>query len=192
MTRRFPSAADQPRLGSQAGVSLVEVLVALLVVSLGMMAMVGLLGTAARFGKTSEFRSTATLLAQDITDRLRANLKGAQDGDYDVLSTDLADALPEEAAACAVAAACTPKELADIDLAQWQATLFNSLPRGTGHVQFSGEAADIWIIWQDPSTLEDDADKTSFLTGADGTSACPPGFNVDDPIPSCMYFRVAR
>lgn len=192
MTRRPSSEPSRARFGSQAGVSLVEVLVALLVVSLGMMAMVGLLGTAARFGKTSEFRSTATLLAQDITDRIRANLKGAQDGDYDIVSTGLADALPEEAAACAVAAACTPKELADIDTAQWQATLFNSLPRGTGHVQFNGEAADIWIVWQDPSTLDDDADKTTFLTGADGTSACPPGFNVNDPIPSCMYFRVAR
>lgn len=192
MTRRLLPAESRPPRGPQAGVSLVEVLVALLVVSLGMMAMVGLLSTAARFGKTSEYRSTASLLAQDITDRLRANLKGAQDGDYDILSTQLADALPDEASACVVAAACTPAELAAIDTAQWQATLFNSLPRGTGHVQFSGEAADIWIVWQDPSTLDDDADKTSFLTDAGGTSACPPGFNLDDPIPSCMYFRVAR
>ena len=61
------AVADRARRSHrpQSGVSLVEVLVALLVVSLGMLAMVGLLGTAARFGKTSELRSSATLLAQD-------------------------------------------------------------------------------------------------------------------------------
>ena len=179
--------ATRPR-----GVSLLEVLVALLVVSLGLLAMAGLLGTASRFGKTSEFRAAATLLAQDITDRLRANLKAAQDGHYNLAATELADALPEAAAACAMPQACTPAELAAIDLAEWQATLFHSLPRGTGHLQFSGETADLWIAWQDPASVEGDTDKTQFLTGEDGRSACPPGFNLADPIPSCMYFRVAR
>jgi type IV pilus assembly protein PilV len=187
-----PRRAARPSGQTQRGVSMIEVLVALLVVSLGLLALAGLLGTASRFGKTSEFRAAATLLAQDITDRLRANLKGAQDGQYDLATTELAEALPEAPAACANAAACTAAELAAIDLAEWQATLFHSLPRGTGHVAFSGEAADIWIVWQDPSTFEDDVDKTRFLSGADDKSACPPGFNVADPIPSCMYFRVAR
>jgi type IV pilus assembly protein PilV len=184
-------SAPAPR-ASQAGVSLVDVLVALLVVSLGLLAMAGLLGTTSRFSKTGEFRSTASLLAQDITDRLRANLSGARDGRYNLVTSELASARPDSAAACAVADACTPAELAAIDLAEWQATLYNSLPRGTGHLQFNGETADLWIIWQDPSTLDDDADKTRFLTGADGKSACPPGFSLADPIPSCMYFRVAR
>ena len=188
-----PRRCGQVARCSQAGVSLVEVLVALLVVSLGLLAMVGLLGTASRFGKTSELRSTASLLAQDITDRMRANLEGAKAGNYDLVTSDLATALPDAAAACANAASCTAAELAAIDLAEWQASLFNSLPGGTGFVQFANGAADVWIIWQDPSSLSDDADKLAFLTGADGsTSACPPEFNLEAPVPSCMYFRVAR
>ena len=58
------------------GVSLIEVLVALLVVSLGILAMSGLLTNSTRYGKTSEFRAVATLLANDIADRMRANKAG--------------------------------------------------------------------------------------------------------------------
>jgi type IV pilus assembly protein PilV len=57
----------------QAGVALVEVLVAMLVVSVGVLAMAGLLATASRYGKTSEYRAVATLLAADMADRIRAN-----------------------------------------------------------------------------------------------------------------------
>ena len=56
-----------------AGVALVEVLVAMLVVSVGVLAMAGLLATASRYGKTTEFRAVATLLAADMADRIRAN-----------------------------------------------------------------------------------------------------------------------
>lgn len=176
--------------GRQSGVSLIEVLVAILVVSLGLLAMAGLLGTAARFGKTSELRATATLLAQDMADRMRANEEVAVSGSYNLLTTGLATSEPDEPAACD-ASDCTATELAELDLAQWQAALFKALPSGTGHVNYASNGADLWVIWRDPAALDDDADKLAFLTGSDGsTSACPPGFNTDDPVPTCMYFRV--
>jgi type IV pilus assembly protein PilV len=168
------------------------VLVALLVVSLGVMAMLGLLGTASRLGKTSEFRATATLLAQDIADRLRANLDGAREGSYDVSPAVLAESRPAAAAECIKSEECTATEIAAIDLAQWRAELFNSLPGGTGYLRYAADAADVWIVWRDPSVLADDGDKKAIFSDAERAEVCPPDFPLTDPIPTCMYFRVAR
>ena len=187
-----PGSRRPPFGNSQRGVSLVEVLVAILVVTVGVMSMLGLLATAGRLGKSSELHATATLLAQDIADRLRANLDGARAGDYDLVSTTLAEARPAAATACLESTACTSTEIAAIDMAQWKAALFNSLPGGTGYLRFAGDAADVWIVWRDLSALADDADKKELFTDAELAEVCPPNFVLTDPIPTCMYFRVAR
>ena len=73
---------DRPR-GRRAparGFSLVEVLVAMVVVALGILALAGLLEAATRYSKMGELRSTAVLLANDIADRIRANPVGAAIG----------------------------------------------------------------------------------------------------------------
>ena len=62
------------------GFSLVEVLVAMFVVAMGILALAGLLQASTRYSKMSELRSTATLLANDIADRIRANPIGAELG----------------------------------------------------------------------------------------------------------------
>lgn len=179
-------------LAAQAGVSLIESLVALLVVSLGMLAMLGLLTTAARLAKTGQSRALANLLAQDIIDRMQANPLAAHDGDYELPSLALAQSRPPAPPACAASMACTPQELAQRDLAFWQASLFNSLPSGTGHVRPGDGAADVWIVWRDSSGHPEGADLRPFLTGpGDARSACPPGFHTEDPVPTCLYFRVA-
>jgi type IV pilus assembly protein PilV len=184
-TRRFTAAR-------MAGVSLLEALMALLVVSLGLLALLGLLTTAARLGKTGQSRALANLLAQDITDRMRANPAAAREGDYELPTVALAQSRPPAAPPCAASGACTPQELAQHDLAFWQAVLFNNLPAGTGHVRPGEGAADVWIVWRDPSGRADGADLRPFLTGqGDERSACPPGFQTHDPVPTCLYFRVA-
>lgn len=178
----------------QGGASLIEVLVAMLIVSLGVLAMAGLLATASRYGKTSEYRAVATLLASDMADRIRANkaaLLTATDA-YDM--TDGYDNWsdePDDPAACANVAACLDSEIAAQDRAEWARAVFNGLPGGAGYVAV-GEAmaggaiqrnftADIWVAWLDP-----DADST--LAGPD--NECPPGFRDLDPQPRCAFFRV--
>ena len=46
------------------------------VVAMGILALAGLLQASTRYSKMSELRSTATLLANDIADRIRANSDG--------------------------------------------------------------------------------------------------------------------
>ncbi|WP_374585248.1 type IV pilus modification protein PilV [Ideonella dechloratans] len=177
----------------QRGVALIEVLVAILVVSLGMLAMAGLLSTSTRFGKTSEFRSVATLLANDLADRMRANFDpNAKSGQYYVDEpATLALGIPA-AVTCADPSKCSPQEQAAVDLAEWQATLFKALPNGTGYVTTRDgnyTLFDVWVIWR-----ETDADSAAVTgvnnaTNVAGKDGCPPNFSTEGS-PRCMHFRV--
>lgn len=176
---------------SQLGASLIEVLVSILIVSLGVVSMASLLAKSAQLGKASEFRALAALLSADMADRMKANIGGVQAANYDLTPNGLLNAAPADAAKLcdqtAVAAPCTVQEMAAYDLAQWQQTLFNSIPGGTGYIQFDaadGNAADLWVAWQDPAALE------SKNFGNVGDTSCPAPFQKLNPVPSCMYFRV--
>ena len=187
------SALTRPRRARHRGASMIEVLVAILIVSLGILALAGLLGVSSRLGKTSEFRAVAALLAADIADRMRANRPGADAGDYELTPSKLAGALPV-AATCVTSTDCSAAELAAIDKAEWQARLLNSLPGGTGYVAYTAAegAADIWVIWRDPkalSTSDDDHTADNALITDGVTQRCPTNFATTDN-PSCMYFRV--
>lgn len=61
------------RLGVAAGFSLVEVLVAVVVLSIGLLGLAALQITGVRANDSAELRTTATLAAQDVADRLRAD-----------------------------------------------------------------------------------------------------------------------
>lgn len=201
-----------PRNGRQRGASLIEVLVAILIVSLGVIAMGGLLASATRLGKASESRAIASLLAADIGDRMKANLcalygqytdaqnvtqcVGAAAGGYDLTAAfAVGGTAPADAPACAAATACTPAELAAIDVAQWRQSLFHGLPNGVGYIAYDAAAragggsgaVDVWVAWLDAKALS-----VAEFQDIDNLNAknCPPGFRDLNPQPRCMYFRV--
>lgn len=175
----------------QAGVSLIEVLVAMLVVSFGVLAVTGLQATAARYGKTSEFRSVATLLAADLADRMRANKPGVDLGSYSLANEySPIDSMPE-VPDCAIDTACTETELAAIDIAEWRRSLFSGLPGADGFVATEAiggrvVAADVWVAWLDPSASDDETKADTD----DDRQECPPDFRGADPQPRCLYVRV--
>ncbi|WP_259373644.1 type IV pilus modification protein PilV [Ideonella aquatica] len=179
----------------QRGASLIEVLVSILVVSLGVVAMGGLLASATRLGKASEIRAVASLMASDIADRMKANVGAARASMYD--HTDAFVSPPPEPALvnCALPLNCQPQELANQDMAQWRRALLHALPSGTGYVRYdagaqdaAGGAVDVWVAWLDPSALS-----VGAFQDIDSLNAknCPPGFRDINPQPRCMYFRVA-
>lgn len=59
---------------SSAGFSLIEVLVSIVVLSIGLLGTAGLMSASLKNTNTAFYRSQATFLADDIVDRLRANL----------------------------------------------------------------------------------------------------------------------
>jgi len=58
---------------NQRGFSLVEVLIALIIMSVGMLGIAGLYVQSMQAGRTSVFRHHAVTLAGDVADRIRAN-----------------------------------------------------------------------------------------------------------------------
>ena len=60
-----------------SGFTLIEVLVALVVMSVGMLGIAGLYVTSMQAGRTSLFHHHAVTLAGDIADRIRANSRAA-------------------------------------------------------------------------------------------------------------------
>lgn len=65
------------------GTTLLEVMVALVIFSIGMLGLNALQVTGLRESGNADKRTQATLLANDLIERMRANPKGVYDGSYD-------------------------------------------------------------------------------------------------------------
>jgi type IV pilus assembly protein PilV len=105
--------------GRERGMTLVETLVALLVLSIGLLGVAALQMTSLRNNHAAHTRSQATALAYDIADRMRANRTVAVAGGYNI-------ALGATPAA--------PATLADIDIGAWKTSLAATLPAGDGAI----------------------------------------------------------
>jgi len=67
----------------QRGATLLEVLVAIVVLSFGLLGMAGLQIAALQSNRSALESSRATMLAYDLLDRMRANLREVRKGEYD-------------------------------------------------------------------------------------------------------------
>jgi type IV pilus assembly protein PilV len=105
-----------------AGFSLLEVLLAVFILSVGLLGVAGLQLTSKRSNQEAVQRTTATMLARDLAERMRAN-PGQRavytDGGTRVMVSDVA---PMAAVDCE-GAECTPDNMALYDLYQWEQQL---------------------------------------------------------------------
>jgi type IV pilus assembly protein PilV len=176
------------------GASLLEVLVAILILSFGMLAMAGLHSVAFKYGKMSQFRGVATQLAADLADRMRANPEGAVNGNY--VFMDVYDESPDEVdlPACGEEIACADAAaMAARDLAEMRRVIQTALPGGWLHVTQDAGAPPpplytVWIMWQDPDALGGAADGGTASFAGQCPAAAVGGAN---PVPQCMPMRVA-
>ncbi|MFL6698013.1 MAG: type IV pilus modification protein PilV [Vitreoscilla sp.] len=176
-----------------AGFSLVEVLVAMFVVAMGILALAGLLQAATRYSKLSELRSTATLLANDVADRIRANPLGGAvgTGGYDLTDKGFPSPPAAPHAPCTSAAPCGPVDLAQVDLADWTARVHATLPKGSAWIQFHAgrppapDYVDVWVGWADPLTLS-----PGVAADRPGTE-CPDAWKAIERSVRCVYLQVA-
>jgi type IV pilus assembly protein PilV len=106
----------------QRGVSIIEILVTLMTVSLALLGTVGLQAYSLRLNQGALFRIQAVLLVADLGERLEANKAGAAAGWY---------LQPGDSSRNCVAQPCSPADLAAFDLAQWQAAVSAALPHAT-------------------------------------------------------------
>ncbi len=140
----------------QSGMSLIEVLVAIIVTAVGLLGFVGIQLAAAKYNKEASLRSVATVLALEIADRMRSNIAGVKAGDYD---RNMGYAVATNAVApptCGSISDCSASTLAQLDIANWQKELAAALPGGAGAI-IPGTtmfAKSIVVMWQDKSLME--------------------------------------
>lgn len=99
------------------GFSLIEVLVTLLITSVGLLGLAGLQVKSLQFNHGAYLRSQANILAYDMADRMRLNKDDARAGQYNILIT---------------ANKPTASNLETTDQNQWLTLIENTLPPGMG------------------------------------------------------------
>jgi type IV pilus assembly protein PilV len=112
----------------QSGFTMVEVLVALVVLTIGLLGIAALYLNSLQAGRTAVYRTQAITLAADLADRIRMN-RTAQAA-YGTLFADAEVAIP----ACDTTGGCSDADLAATDLSRWKATVAQLLPNGQGQV----------------------------------------------------------
>lgn len=100
------------------GFSLIEVLIALLVLSVGLLGMAGLQGYSLSSGYDAHLRTQANILTQDILASMRANHVVANANYYETSQEEL----PKNARNCNVST-CTPLQFAKFDVLEWKCRL---------------------------------------------------------------------
>jgi type IV pilus assembly protein PilV len=179
----------------QRGATLIEVLVAIFLLTVGLLAMAALTGTATSYNKLSQIRGTATMLANDYADQARSNLR-AFDVGYYAVSTAYVSAQPSTALPDTTASYASPGGLAEAKLVanwdryNWMLNVARRLPSGKAIVTTTTAAAgssdarmmEIWLEWKEPSTA-------FAVPGTSEFAKCHP--SETDTAYSCLYFKVA-
>jgi len=127
------------RLGraSQRGFTLLEVLIAVVILSVGLLGLAALQATSLKSNHHSLIRSQIAILSYDMVDRMRANRPAVILGDYDLPTST-------QNANCTTVTGCTPTEMADHDYFEWTTLIAGALPAGQGMVCRDGGDGDIY------------------------------------------------
>jgi type IV pilus assembly protein PilV len=117
---------------AQSGVGLIEVLVAVLVLSIGFLGIAALQAMSLSTNNSAMARSMATVSSYSILDAMRADIAHAKNGDYNKTVTPATAAVPASGATAAVPAnpaACPAAgtTLAGYQLSQWCGQLGKNL-----------------------------------------------------------------
>lgn len=135
-TRRRARAGRQ----REGGLTLIEILVALVILSIGLLGLAGLQTLSLNFNTSAYYRTQATALAYGLADRMRANRAAALAGDYDAPLLDPAPACDEPNLDGSV-----PED----DLSTWRMALACRLPFGNGSVARNGAEFTFTVQWDD-------------------------------------------
>lgn len=132
-----PSPETRLHHGGSTGFTLVEVLVALVVLAIGLLGLAGLQAAGQKYNHSAYQYSQATQSAYDILDRMRANRDVAEStNDYKTGFTDVPSSSPSPD--CGLAAStCSGGEIAAYDIYQWKTQLAQTLPNATAEVDYS-------------------------------------------------------
>ena len=149
---------------TSTGFSLIEVLIALIVMSVGMLGIAGLYVHGMQAGRTSLFRHHAIALAGDVADRIRANPQGK------AAYTDTGPVATAPATTCQ-ASACAPDAMATSDIWFWDQQARNTLPDG-----------DVTVAYTAPAATGGPASYAVTVTWSEAGQDPPPSYRIVFPV----------
>lgn len=122
-----------------AGFTLIEVLVAVLVLSAGLLGVAGTMLTATRSSTSNYLKQQGVQYAYDIVDRMRANLlvaAAASSSNPYIVGFDTPAATPAKECTSSAGSAvdCNPVQMAAYDVWQWRSSMKTALPGGSGAI----------------------------------------------------------
>src|SRR5665647_241590 len=134
--------------GDQSGFSLLEVLIAIIILSIGMLGAVGMQATALQSNKEARNQATATTYARELAEKMRGN-KGvaiqtttAQNPYLFDVTLDTSTTIATPSPNCFTAGCPTPKDAAIWDVADWQGRVQATLPTPRVKVCFDQDPFD--------------------------------------------------
>lgn len=151
-------------LSRNSGFTLVEVLVALIILSVGLLSMATLMMASLQTSQSAYMRSQASLLTYDIVERMRAN--------YDQATTTDAYVLSKGAAATTnpscKTSGCDTSNQAIQDLYDWRKSLTDSIPGATASIARDNDNEyTIEISWEDSGKKLGTSSTASFSLRVD-------------------------
>jgi type IV pilus assembly protein PilV len=179
----------------QRGATLIEILISVLLLSFGILAVVGMQAYSIAAQRNASNRAIASMLANEFAEIVRLNPTAFNGGAYDVALMPTA-AMPDLAANNCVYPNCTtPALLASTDLNLFQRRVRFQLPQGgveLARVVGTPNQAHLWILWSEPGVLDNDQDDgTGTMVSRESTSEnCSVTASSLAPLPRCFYAKV--
>jgi type IV pilus assembly protein PilV len=148
-----------------AGVSIIEALVALVIISVGMLGIAGLYLTSMQAGRSANLRMQAVNLATDMADHIRSNKVGK--ANYTAVAT--AKGTQHDCATLT----CSRLEIAENDIYEWKQAISVALPaNANGTLKYTDVAdpsplirmpdiCEILITWREAGSDVDSTYKTT-------------------------------
>jgi type IV pilus assembly protein PilV len=134
---------------SEAGFTLLEVMVAVLVLSIGLLGLAGLQATGIRNNHSAYMQSQAISYGYDIIDRMRANRLSALSGTYNIA---IGDSAPSGTTVAAT------------DLREWKNLIQANLLTGDASANVNGGVVTVIVQWDDRRAEGVDAESLKNIT----------------------------
>lgn len=120
-----------PKKGRQTGFTLLEALISVVVISFGLLGILGLQTVGLKNTHVSGGRTVAAMEIENMVSAIRANAEAVADDAFNQIKNPSAGSAPETDCS---KSACTAAQLAEYDAYQWDERIANTLPNGQGAV----------------------------------------------------------
>lgn len=152
----------------QRGASLIEVMVALLILAVGLLGVLAMQARAVQLNQNAYLYSQAAILANDIMEAMRTSRSSASDYlvSYDAAVTSAGDCTT-------VGVDCSPSQIARWNLSEWKTNVASLLPGGEGAIELISSS----------SVISEYEIRVRFHIGFDE--------NTDDPVTDQLIIRTS-